>query len=114
MDLGRHDEALASLDRALSHGVRNPENVLYMAGMIEMGRERWSKAAERFRQAVRINETLTPAQVQLAHCLGEVGRYREAEAALRWAEELADQPREVSAARRRLAELQEQSSARSR
>jgi len=114
MDLGRHDEALASLDRALSHGVRNPENVLYMAGMIEMGRERWSKAAERFRQAVRINETLTPAQVQLAHCLGELGRYREAEAALRWAEELADQPREVSAARRRLAELQEQSSARSR
>ena len=113
MDLGRHDEALASLDRALRYGVRNPEHVLYTAGMIEMRRERWIEAAGRFRQAVRINETLTPAQVELAHCLGELGRYREAEAVLLWAEKLADQPREVNAARRRLAELQAQSSARS-
>lgn len=113
MDLGRHDEALASLELALSYGVQKPEHVLYTAAMIEMRRQRWFKAAERLRQAVRINEAFTPAQVQLARCLGELGRLREAETVLLWAEKLADQPGDVSAARRRLAELQQQTSVRS-
>ncbi len=106
LKLGSPDEALDALDQALDYGVQDPEHVLHLSGRVEMRRERWREAADDFRRAVSIDETFTPAQIELARCLGELGHFQQAETILAWAATLGDRPAELRAARDRLAKLQ--------
>ncbi len=103
MDNGEHDKALARFDSAVQYGINQPATVLHLAGAIEGARERWPEAIAYFERAVALDESHAAAYVHLALCLAEVGRLDEATAALDWAEKIGSRPREVAAARARLA-----------
>lgn len=104
MENGEYDKALARFDAAVQYGIDKPETVLHLAGSIEGARERWPEAIAYFERAVALDESRAEAYVHLALCLAEVGRRDEATAALDWAEKIGSRPREVAAARARLAD----------
>ena len=103
MENGEYDKALARFDHAVQYGIDKPEAVLHLAGSIEGARERWPAAIAYFERAAALDEAHAETYVRLALCLGEVDRLDEAEAALAWAERIGSRPREVAAARARLA-----------
>ena len=100
---GDYDEALASFDAAVRYGIDQPASVLHLAGSIEGARERWPDAIAYFKRVVALDESHTDAYIFLAICQAEVGNLDEADAALRWADKLGNRPRDVAAARERLA-----------
>lgn len=103
MENGEYDKALAALNDAVQYGIDEPAVVLHLAGSIEGARERWPAAIAYFERAAALDESHAAAYVHLALCLAEVGRLDEATAALDWAEKIGSRPREVAAARARLA-----------
>jgi len=103
MENGDYEKALAALNDAVKYGIDKPETVFHLAGSIEGARERWPAAIDYFERAVALDESHAEAYLHLALCLAEVGRVDEAEAALVWAEKIGSRPREVAAARARLA-----------
>ena len=103
MEDGDYEKALAALNDAVKYGIDRPESVYHLAGSIEGARERWPEAIAYFQRAVALDESHAEAYVHLALCLAEVDRLDEAETALAWAEKIGSRPREVAAARARLA-----------
>ena len=103
MQKNEYDNALTAFESAVRYGIDKPETVFHLAGSIEGARERWPAAIAYFERAVALDESHAEAYLHLALCLAEVGRVDEAEAALVWAEKIGSRPREVAAARARLA-----------
>lgn len=103
MEAGEYDNALAAFENAVRYGVDKAEDVLHLAGSIEGARENWSAAIGFFERAVALDEAHAEAYIHLALCLVEVDRRAEAEQALDWAGKLGTRPREVAAAKARLA-----------
>ena len=103
---GELDQGIALLERALESGAREPEQVLYRLGLLDGAAGRWQQAAERFRDAGRVDAAFTMAFVHLGRCLAEAGDFDAARAALDWADRLGTHTEQRASARRRLAELQ--------
>lgn len=103
MEKGEYDEALAAFEEAIRYGIDKPEVVLHVAGSIEGARENWQQAIDYFERAVALDESLVESYIYLGICRAELGALDEAEKALTWAEKLGTRPREVAAARARLA-----------
>lgn len=102
---GELDQGIALLERALESGAREPEQVLYRLGLLDGAAGRWQQAAERFRDAGRVDAAFTMAFVHLGRCLAEAGDFDAARAALDWADRLGTHTEQRASARRRLAEL---------
>ena len=102
---GELDQGIALLERALESGAREPEQVLYRLGLLDGAAGRWQQAAERFRDAGRVDAAFTMAFVHLGRCLAEAGDFDAAGAALDWADRLGTHAEQRASARRRLAEL---------
>ena len=105
----RYADALAAVDKALSYGAENPEQLYYTAGMLEGVRERWPAAVERFEQATALDASFTMAYIYLGRCLAEMGRFEDARAALAWAQRLGTHPEALASAEKRLADLVDES-----
>ncbi|MDE0423166.1 MAG: tetratricopeptide repeat protein [Gammaproteobacteria bacterium] len=103
MDKGEYDDALAAFEEAIRYGIDKPEIVLHVAGSIEGARENWPEAIGYFERAVALDESLADAYIYLGICLAELGALVDAEKALLWAEKIGTRPREVAAAKERLA-----------
>ena len=106
MSQARYDDALDAFDSALQHGVENPERILHTAGMIEGARERWQQAIARFERATVLHPAYTKAFIYLGRSLAEAHRFKEARAALAWAEQLNTHPDDLRSANVRLAALE--------
>ena len=104
---GETEQGIALLERALESGAREPKQVLYRLGLLDGAAGRWQQAAERFRDAGRVDAAFTMAFVHLGRCLAEAGDFDSARAALDWADRLGTHSEHRASARRRLAELQE-------
>ena len=105
MQQGHYDEALASLEKAINHGVNDPVAALHSGGLIEGARENWTAAINYFERAVEIDISFTMSHVYRGRCLAEAKRVDEARRALDWAEKLGTHPDEVASARMRLSVL---------
>ena len=103
---GRADEGIELLEKALESGAREPKQVLYRLGLLDGAAGRWSKAADRFQDAGRIDAAFTMAYVHLGRCLAEAGDFDEAYKALDWADRLGTHAKERASARRRVAVLE--------
>ena len=101
---GRYEDALATFEAMMPHGER--ASALYYKAMIEGAEGRWSTAVTTLRQLARLEPTSTRGLVFLARSLAEAGRFDEARTALAEAEQLDAHPREVAAARARLAVIE--------
>ena len=99
----RYDEAMAVFKAMTPHG--ESATALYYRAMIEGARAQWPAAVASLRKAVRLDPALAKGHVFLGRSLAETGRLDEARAALERAAALGTHPREVAAARARLAEL---------
>ena len=104
---GETEQGIALLERALESGAREPKQVLYRLGLLDGAAGRWQRAAERFRDAGRIDAAFTMAFVHLGRCLAEAGDFDAARTALDWADRLDTHAEHRASARRRLAELQQ-------
>lgn len=107
MSQERYDDALEAFDKALQHGVENPERILHTAGMIEGARERWPQAIARFERATVLHPAYTKAFIYLGRSLAEAHRFEEARAALAWAAQLNTHPDDLGSANARLAALEQ-------
>ncbi len=105
MQQGHYDEALASLETAINHGVNDPVAALHTSGLIEGARNNWAAAIDYFERAVEIDISFTMGHIYLGRCLAEAKRFDEARRALNWAEKLGTHPDEVASARTRLSVL---------
>ena len=103
---GETPAGIALLEKALASGAREPKQVLYRLGLLDGAAGRWPEAAERFRDAARIDAAFTMAHIHLARCLAEAGDFAEARKALDWADRLGTHARERASARRHIAALQ--------
>ena len=103
---GETEQGIALLERALESGAREPKQVLYRLGLLDGAAGRWQQAAERFRDAGRIDAAFTMAFVHLGRCLAEAGDFDSARDALDWADRLDTHAEQRASARRRLTELQ--------
>ena len=104
---GETEPGIALLERALESGAREPKQVLYRLGLLDGAAGRWQQAAERFRDAGRVDAAFTMAFVHLGRCLAEAGDFNAARTALDWADRLGTHSEQRASARRRLAELQQ-------
>ena len=104
---GETEQGIALLEKALESGAREPKQVLYRLGLLDGTAGRWQRAAERFRDAGRIDAAFTMAFVHLGRCLAEAGDFDASRAALDWADRLDTHAEHRASARRRLAELQQ-------
>ncbi|MYD98206.1 MAG: tetratricopeptide repeat protein [Gammaproteobacteria bacterium] len=102
----RYDDALASFDIALQHGIDNQVEVLYTAGAVEGSRERWPQCIERFQRLVDVDVSIAKGHIGLGLCLAEVGRFEEARGAFAWAERIGTQPDALAQAYRQLAAIE--------
>ena len=103
---GETEAGVAFLEKALDSGAKEPKQVLYRLGLLDGGAGRWSEAADRFRDATRIDASFTMAYVHLARCLAEAGNLDEAKAALDWADRIGSHRNARASARRRLNDLE--------
>ena len=103
---GDTEEGIALLERALESGAREPKQVLYRLGLLDGSAGRWQRAADRFRDAGRVDAAFTMAFVHLGRCLAEAGDFDGAVEAFDWADQLGTHAEQRASARRRLAELQ--------
>ena len=103
---GEAERGIALLERALESGAREPKQVLYRLGLLDGAEGRWQRAADRFRDAGRVDAAFTMAFVHLGRCLAEAGDFEAAGTALDWADRLGTHAEHRASARRRLAELQ--------
>ena len=103
---GDTDAGIALLERALESGAPEPKQVLYRLGLLDGAAQRWSKAADRFRDAGTVDASFTMAYVHLGRCLAEAGDFDGARDALDWADRIGTHANERASARRRLAALQ--------
>ena len=102
---GEPEHGIELLERALASGAREPKQVLYRLGLLEGAQRRWSKAAEHFEAATRIDAAFTMAYVRLGRCLAESGELDRATEALDWANRLGTHANERASAGRRLEAL---------
>ena len=103
---GETEAGVALLERALDNGAPEPKQVLYRLGLLDGAVGSWSKAADRFREAARIDAAFTMAYVHLGRCLAELGSFEEASVVLDWAGRIGTHGDELASARRRLADLE--------
>ena len=103
---GETEQGIVLLEKALESGAREPKQVLYRLGLLDGAAGRWQQAAERFRDAGRVDAAFTMAFVHLGRCLAEAGDFDAARAALDWADRLDTHAEQRASARRRLAELE--------
>jgi tetratricopeptide (TPR) repeat protein len=102
----RYDEARTAFDTSLQNGVKNPEQVLYMAGTLEVLQQNWDAAASRFEQSVNLNAAFARGYLALAGSRAEQGSFDEARAALAWAAKVDADTRELAVAHRHMAALE--------
>ena len=105
--MGRADDGIALLERALDAGAREPKQALYRLGLLLGAKERWADAAARFRDAGLIDAAFTMAHVHLARCLAEADDHEGARAALQWADRIGTHAAERASARRHIESLRE-------
>ena len=105
MRMGRYEEALAALDTATRHDARAPE-VFYFAGVIESNFERWTRAIERFEQAIEVDPAFTKAYIHMARSYGELRRFGAAREALASADALGTHAQDARSARAWLGRLE--------
>jgi tetratricopeptide (TPR) repeat protein len=97
LDKGQIVGASASFRTALEHEPGNTQ-VSYYLGMVEASRANWVAAAQRFKDAIEVDDQFTPAYIGLGQSLTEAGRFDEAATILGKAMTLATHPDQVAAA----------------
>lgn len=105
---GKYDAALVAFDAMRPYGER--ALALYYSAMVEGARSRWQEAVDLLERAVRLDPELTKGHINLGRAYAEMGRFGPARAALAQAERLGSHPRELAAARARLAGLEKERS----
>ena len=106
MDLGSYDDARSAFDKALQYGVKNPAQVLYTAGTLEVIRQDWDAAALRFEQSVSINAAFDRGYIALGGTRAYQGRFDEARKAIESAAKLGASDEELATARRHVMALE--------
>ncbi len=104
MDRGNYDAALASFDAALGHGVKDVTSALYLAGMIEVRQGRYAQARTRFARAVHLDPAFADGYTSLARTLAELGDFKRARHALKWAKAVGATPDALRGAGQHVAE----------
>lgn len=89
--LGRFDEALEAIDRALALEPDNAGGHAAQARALFIGKARFAEAATAFERALRLNPQAGWYALQLAHCAALLRDYPRGEAAARRAIELQEQ-----------------------
>jgi tetratricopeptide (TPR) repeat protein len=71
---GDADEALTMIDRATRLNPRSPGFYYYIRGLAEFGRDNFSRAAEAFEEAIRLNPEDRWAKRMIVATYGHLGR----------------------------------------
>jgi tetratricopeptide (TPR) repeat protein len=87
VQLGRHDEAIAALEAIFAEDARDV-TPLFEAAVLEMRRERWAEAADRFRRILEHDPREPRTVTALAQCLFEADDLDGAEQTLADADEI--------------------------